>query len=378
MKALALCRPASKPLHVSDLQDAPGLADGVAQFHDLPDRDAKRLLAQDMLAGLERGPGGADVEGIGGGRQRRRRGPDRPASGRSRRRSAWERRSRPCVAAGRRPRRRWRRVQRSAPWLHFQSAPPEQSARSRARQLSTVARSCGPFSHTLASADAALEAQRRGEAFGAHEATGVMPGQGWRLPDPFRGCCRAAPATKSPREFREEFVLPAGTTGILASGFQEANAREGSAEATGVGTRMGTLRNRPFLRGRGNCPRSTKGEGAEWSHPPGSNRRPADYESAALPAELGWPWVLNALGPFGGCGRTGLVGSGALAASGIYSTLPPGSGATSRGSVWGRFRAAAGYLQTPPIFQYSRAGPCRPPGPAVTARRRMRSISSGV
>jgi hypothetical protein len=26
----------------------------------------------------------------------------------------------------------------------------------------------------------------------------------------------------------------------------------------------------------------------EWSHPPGSNRRPADYESAALPAELGW------------------------------------------------------------------------------------------
>ena len=25
-----------------------------------------------------------------------------------------------------------------------------------------------------------------------------------------------------------------------------------------------------------------------WSHPPGFNRRPADYESAALPAELGW------------------------------------------------------------------------------------------
>ncbi len=25
-----------------------------------------------------------------------------------------------------------------------------------------------------------------------------------------------------------------------------------------------------------------------WSHPPGSNRRPADYESAALPTELGW------------------------------------------------------------------------------------------
>ena len=27
----------------------------------------------------------------------------------------------------------------------------------------------------------------------------------------------------------------------------------------------------------------------QWSHPPGLNRRPADYESAALPAELGWP-----------------------------------------------------------------------------------------
>ncbi len=25
-----------------------------------------------------------------------------------------------------------------------------------------------------------------------------------------------------------------------------------------------------------------------WSHPPGSNRRPADYESAALPTELRW------------------------------------------------------------------------------------------
>ena len=34
----------------------------------------------------------------------------------------------------------------------------------------------------------------------------------------------------------------------------------------------------------------------EWSHPPGSNRRPADYESAALPAELGWlVFILNSL-----------------------------------------------------------------------------------
>ena len=28
-----------------------------------------------------------------------------------------------------------------------------------------------------------------------------------------------------------------------------------------------------------------------WSHPPGLNRRPADYESAALPTELGWPAI---------------------------------------------------------------------------------------
>ncbi len=33
-----------------------------------------------------------------------------------------------------------------------------------------------------------------------------------------------------------------------------------------------------------------------WSHPPGSNRRPADYESAALPAELGWPYLLSLTG----------------------------------------------------------------------------------
>ena len=29
-------------------------------------------------------------------------------------------------------------------------------------------------------------------------------------------------------------------------------------------------------------------EEVQWSHPPGLNRRPADYESAALPTELGW------------------------------------------------------------------------------------------
>ena len=26
----------------------------------------------------------------------------------------------------------------------------------------------------------------------------------------------------------------------------------------------------------------------DWSHPPESNRRPTDYESVALPTELGW------------------------------------------------------------------------------------------
>ena len=33
-----------------------------------------------------------------------------------------------------------------------------------------------------------------------------------------------------------------------------------------------------------------------WSHPPGSNRRPADYESAALPTELGWLSLNNLRG----------------------------------------------------------------------------------
>src|SRR6185369_8203712 len=33
-----------------------------------------------------------------------------------------------------------------------------------------------------------------------------------------------------------------------------------------------------------------------WSHPPGSNRRPADYESAALPTELGWLSDQNIIG----------------------------------------------------------------------------------
>ena len=33
----------------------------------------------------------------------------------------------------------------------------------------------------------------------------------------------------------------------------------------------------------------------DWSHPPESNRRPTDYESVALPTELGWLILLNQL-----------------------------------------------------------------------------------
>src|ERR1700722_19209149 len=43
-----------------------------------------------------------------------------------------------------------------------------------------------------------------------------------------------------------------------------------------------------------------------WSHPPGSNRRPADYESAALPTELGWPvrLILTTCSEFGNPNRS--------------------------------------------------------------------------
>ena len=34
--------------------------------------------------------------------------------------------------------------------------------------------------------------------------------------------------------------------------------------------------------------RRAAGYGKYWSHPPESNRRPTDYESVALPTELGW------------------------------------------------------------------------------------------
>ena len=51
------------------------------------------------------------------------------------------------------------------------------------------------------------------------------------------------------------------------------NLRQSAADR-----RMATEMNRKNLSFAGFC----------WSHPSESNRRPADYESAALPTELGW------------------------------------------------------------------------------------------
>src|SRR5665811_1533143 len=56
-----------------------------------------------------------------------------------------------------------------------------------------------------------------------------------------------------------------------------------------VGTNLGTTRIWLNLTKRGKLPQSTGAKGIKWSHPPGLNRRPTDYESVALPAELGWP-----------------------------------------------------------------------------------------
>src|ERR1035438_695215 len=56
----------------------------------------------------------------------------------------------------------------------------------------------------------------------------------------------------------------------------------------GVGTKLGTIPKPQFPRERPKCPQFNDGEWVRWSHPPGLNRRPADYESAALPTELGW------------------------------------------------------------------------------------------
>src|ERR1035438_7930389 len=56
-----------------------------------------------------------------------------------------------------------------------------------------------------------------------------------------------------------------------------------------MGTNLGTPRFWLNLKKWGKSPQPTRTKGIKWSHPPGSNRRPTDYESVALPAELGWP-----------------------------------------------------------------------------------------
>ena len=56
----------------------------------------------------------------------------------------------------------------------------------------------------------------------------------------------------------------------------------------GAGTKMGKLGKSAIFANRFSRGKRLETEGLSWSHPPGSNRRPADYESAALPTELGW------------------------------------------------------------------------------------------
>ena len=78
-----------------------------------------------------------------------------------------------------------------------------------------------------------------------------------------------------------------------------------------------------------------------WSHPPGSNRRPADYESAALPTELGWPSLNNlrrvglrgqrsdpALSP-----RNFQITTGCRSWTGLWRLQKGGSGQDSRMAV---------------------------------------------
>ena len=73
---------------------------------------------------------------------------------------------------------------------------------------------------------------------------------------------------------------------------QHGPVRAGTPEPAGelrVGTRLGTIPRMPIPSKRRRCAQLSEGVRVIWSHPPGLNRRPADYESAALPAELGWP-----------------------------------------------------------------------------------------
>ena len=62
-------------------------------------------------------------------------------------------------------------------------------------------------------------------------------------------------------------------------------------ERSGLGTKGGTARKVLLPKRSWKYPQSNDYKEVKWSHPPGSNRRPADYESAALPTELGWPEV---------------------------------------------------------------------------------------
>src|SRR5215471_7291359 len=59
-----------------------------------------------------------------------------------------------------------------------------------------------------------------------------------------------------------------------------------------VGTILGTIARTTIPTRTRNQPQLTELKRDGWSHPPGLNRRPADYESAALPTELGWPVLI--------------------------------------------------------------------------------------
>ena len=49
--------------------------------------------------------------------------------------------------------------------------------------------------------------------------------------------------------------------------------------SAGLGTKGGTVRKLLLPKRSWKCPQSNDYKEVKWSHPPGSNRRPADYES---------------------------------------------------------------------------------------------------
>ncbi len=65
-EGLGRLQPRVEALHVADLEDFAGLSDDRLKLLDLGDVDADRLLAEDVLAGLERRDGGRHVEGVRG------------------------------------------------------------------------------------------------------------------------------------------------------------------------------------------------------------------------------------------------------------------------------------------------------------------------